>query len=124
MAHTLTIVELICPMLHTISKTLDDFIIISVCIILIQKLFVRDCILVKSGKRKDDKPYVAKVASIWQESGLKIPQSNHLSYLPYFFLFFLAGLMMTVFWYYRTEDVDSVIASQFCEVSMHASFIP
>ena len=72
-----------------------------VCIILIQKLFVRDCILVKSGKRKEDKPYIAKVASIWQESGLRIPQSNHLLYLPYFSLFFLS-------W----TNVDSVLVLQ------------
>ena len=32
-----------------------------------QELWVRDCIIVRSGKRKQDRPYIAKVGSIWKE---------------------------------------------------------
>ena len=28
---------------------------------------MRDCITVKSGKRKQDRPYIAKIGSIWKE---------------------------------------------------------
>ena len=35
-----------------------------------QVVFVRDSIVVRSGRKKIDNPYVAKVASIWQESGI------------------------------------------------------
>ena len=35
----------------------------------LQKVFVRDCILVRSGRKRNDNPYVAKVASFWQETG-------------------------------------------------------
>ena len=36
--------------------------------IALQELWVRDCITVKSGKRKKDKPYIAKIGSIWREN--------------------------------------------------------
>ena len=35
----------------------------------LQEVFVRDCVVVKSGKKKQDKPFLAKIASIWQETG-------------------------------------------------------
>ena len=30
---------------------------------------MRDCVLVRSGTKKSDKPYIAKIASLWKESG-------------------------------------------------------
>ena len=33
----------------------------------LQQLYVRDCIMVRAGKRERDKPYIAKIGSIWKE---------------------------------------------------------
>ena len=34
---------------------------------------MRDCITVKSGKRKQDKPFIAKIGSIWKDdSGMSL----------------------------------------------------
>ena len=35
----------------------------------IQDIFVRDSVVIRSESGKSDKPYVAKIGSIWQESG-------------------------------------------------------
>ncbi|XP_070578888.1 muscle M-line assembly protein unc-89-like [Ptychodera flava] len=48
---------------------------------------VRDCILLKSGPRKIDLPYVAKVASIWED-----PVEGE--------------LMVSLLWYYRPEHIE------------------
>lgn len=39
-------------------------------IMFIQEVHARDCVVIKSGRKKMDKPYIAKVASLWQESGM------------------------------------------------------
>ena len=52
--------------------------------------------LIRSSKKKDENPYVAKISSIWQESG--------------------GMIMMTVFWYYRPEDTTKPVADLFHEV--------
>eukprot|EP00731_Ephydatia_muelleri_P033369 Em0028g44a len=63
-----------------------------------EEIFVRDCILVKGSSAK--KPYIAKVASFWQEKG---------------------GIMMTLFWYYRPEDVQDLGVRDFTEGELLAS---
>lgn len=56
---------------------------------------MRDCVLIRSSK-KNENPYIAKISSIWQESG--------------------GVIMMTVFWYYRPEDTTKPIQDLFHEV--------
>lgn len=50
-----------------------------------EEIFVRDCVTIRSGVKKNDRPYVAKIASIWQEPG--------------------GYLMLKLFWYYRPADI-------------------
>lgn len=35
----------------------------------IQDIYVRDCVVIKSDSGNEEKPYVAKIGSIWQEPG-------------------------------------------------------
>eukprot|EP00794_Sanderia_malayensis_P017559 gene17559-19311_t len=51
---------------------------------------VRDAVLLKSGPRKKDLPFVARVAAIWEEDGE----------------FSSGDMMISVFWYYRPEQTD------------------
>ena len=37
-----------------------------------QEIYVRDCVVIKADTEKQDNPYVAKIGSIWQESGILI----------------------------------------------------
>lgn len=60
-------------------------------------IFVRNCICAKSGMQK---PFVAKIASIWQETG---------------------GVMMTLFWYYRPDEVQCQQGFTFIENELLAS---
>lgn len=52
-----------------------------------EDIFVRDSVVIKSDSGKNDRPYVAKIGSIWQESD--------------------GSLMMMTFWYYRPDDIKS-----------------
>ena len=80
--------------------------------------------MLRSGSRKGDIPFVAKISSLWQESGendasIDNNYYNNFGYHNYFMtllIFTVGGLMMTVFWYYRREDTDTVTLSQFIEV--------
>ncbi|KAB7497594.1 Bromo adjacent homology domain-containing 1 protein, partial [Armadillidium nasatum] len=49
---------------------------------------VRDCVLLRSGPRKTDLPYVAKVAALWED-----PETS--------------DMMMSILWYYRPEHTES-----------------
>ncbi|XP_013415149.1 uncharacterized protein LOC106177050 [Lingula anatina] len=49
---------------------------------------VRDCVLLKSGPRKTDLPYVAKIAAFWE-----MPEDKE--------------MMMSVLWYYRPEHTET-----------------
>ncbi|XP_050710798.1 uncharacterized protein LOC126995362 isoform X2 [Eriocheir sinensis] len=49
---------------------------------------VRDCVLLRSGTRKTDLPYVAKIASLWED-----PETS--------------DMMMSILWYYRPEHTES-----------------
>lgn len=49
---------------------------------------VRDCVLLRSGPRKTDLPFVAKIASLWED-----PETS--------------DMMMSILWYYRPEHTDS-----------------
>lgn len=53
----------VCFVMHacTVSVILYDM--------YIQEIYVRDCVAIKAGSGKDEKPYVAKIGSIWQEPG-------------------------------------------------------
>ena len=46
-------------------------------IVFIQDIFVRDCVVIKSNPDSDEKPYVAKIGSIWQEAGNLYHYYNH-----------------------------------------------
>ncbi|KAF2360426.1 Bromo adjacent (BAH) domain [Trinorchestia longiramus] len=48
---------------------------------------VRDCVLLRSGPRRADLPFVAKVAALWEE-----PETG--------------DMMMSILWYYRPEHTD------------------
>ena len=42
-----------------------------VCMHYIQDIYVRDCVVIKSDIEMEDKPFVAKIGSIWQEPGIE-----------------------------------------------------
>lgn len=48
-------------------ELIEDIMISTMYVCIQQELWVRDCITVKSGKRKQDRPYIAKIGSIWKE---------------------------------------------------------
>ena len=39
------------------------------CIINVQEIFIRDCVVINAGTEKRKNPYIAKIASIWREPG-------------------------------------------------------
>jgi len=51
---------------------------------------VRDSVLLKSGTRKKDPPFVARVSGLWEED--EGPNAGE--------------MMMSVFWYYRPEQTE------------------
>ncbi|PVD32330.1 hypothetical protein C0Q70_07763 [Pomacea canaliculata] len=51
-------------------------------------IFSRDCVLLRSGSRKSDVPYVAKVAAFWEH-----PESGE--------------MMMSLLWYYQPEHTEA-----------------
>jgi len=51
---------------------------------------VRDAVLLKSGPRKKDLPFVARVSAIWEDD------EGHLA----------GDMMISVFWYYRPEQTE------------------
>ena len=48
-----------------------------------QELWVRDCITVRSGKRKKDRPYIAKIGSIWRENSGELRNQQGFQFLLY-----------------------------------------
>lgn len=52
-----------------------------------EQVQVRDCILLASGSRKKDLPYIAKVTALWEN-----PEDGE--------------MMMSLLWYYRPEHVE------------------
>lgn len=81
-------------------------------------IHVRDCVLLKSGPRKTDLPFVAKITALWEspESMLCPILSYDLFLLTLLFLFIniLDEMMMSLLWYYRPEHTP---ASEGCLVS-------
>ncbi|XP_077864662.1 LOW QUALITY PROTEIN: uncharacterized protein LOC102801554 [Saccoglossus kowalevskii] len=63
---------------------------------------VLDCILLKSGPRKIDLPYIAKVAAIWDD-----PEEGE--------------LMVSILWYYRPEHIEGGRKPHHHEVELFAS---
>lgn len=51
------------------------------------KIIPRDCVLLKAGPRKNDLPFVAKIASLWEN-----PDDGE--------------MMMSLLWYYRPEHTE------------------
>lgn len=49
---------------------------------------VRDCVLLRSGPKKTDLPFVAKIAALWED-----PETS--------------DMMMSILWYYRPEHTES-----------------
>ena len=111
----------------------------------LQELCVRDCITVKSGKRKQDRPYIAKIGSIWKENNgefhnrevLKLDESLHnrevfrFKYTFYWEIWHCAmgsscnnhlhqtipgPVNVTLFWYYRPEEAIGISTTDFQEV--------
>lgn len=66
----------------------------------------RDCVLLKAGPRKNDLPFVAKVAALWEspEDGLFKKTCEQV------FVFtadiFTGEMMMSLLWYYRPEHTE------------------
>lgn len=67
----------------------------------------RDCVLLKAGQRKNDLPFVAKIAALWENPDdgntililllkkIKLPHLN------------ISGeMMMSLLWYYRPEHTE------------------
>ena len=42
------------------------------CINNVQEIFVRDCVVINAGTEKRKNAYIAKIASIWRESGKRL----------------------------------------------------
>jgi hypothetical protein len=67
----------------------------------------RDCVLLRAGGKRNELPYVAKVAQLWEnpEDGKEI--SNKWSFRFYKkFSLPLGEMMMSLFWYYRPEHTE------------------
>lgn len=49
------------------------------------KIVIRDCVLLKAGPRKNDLPFVAKIASLWEnpEDGKKYDLQITIFYVMY-----------------------------------------
>lgn len=75
----------------------------------------RDCVLLKSGTRKGDLPYVAKIAALWEnpDDGRYLRFRGKLSLVVSqfainitFILFSLGEMMFSLLWYYRPEHTE------------------
>ncbi|XP_063904967.1 bromodomain-containing protein 4 isoform X4 [Zophobas morio] len=64
---------------------------------------VRDCVLLKAGPRKNDLPFVAKIAYLWEnpEDGSSL---NHDK--TFVTMSFPGEMMMSLLWYYRPEHTE------------------
>ncbi|KAK7600806.1 hypothetical protein V9T40_008247 [Parthenolecanium corni] len=62
----------------------------------------KDCILLRSGSKKTDLPYVAKVAHLWED-----PEDGE--------------MMMSLFWYYRPEHTEHDAKSSESPYELYAS---
>ena len=63
-------------------------------------IYVRDIVLIRPPREGIERPYVAKIASFWVDSekgkkGIQMKEED--------------SMMMTVYWYYRPENVESLI---------------
>ena len=65
-------------------------------------IYVRDIVLIRPPREGVERPYVAKIASFWvdietRHKGIQIKNED--------------SMMMTVYWYYRPENVESLITA-------------
>lgn len=66
----------------------------------------RDCVLLRAGGKRNELPYVAKVAQLWEnpEDGESIESFLSAQILN---CFSVSGeMMMSLFWYYRPEHTE------------------
>ena len=67
-----------------------------------EEVSVKDCILLASGNRKKDLPYIAKVSSLWEN-----PEDGE--------------MMMSLLWFYRPEHTDIGRQEEDCAEEVFAS---
>ncbi|KAI6652605.1 hypothetical protein LOD99_4390 [Oopsacas minuta] len=63
-------------------------------------IYVRDIILIRPPREGIERPYVAKVASFWADT-IELDDVQQKD----------SSMMMTVYWYYRPENVESLITT-------------
>lgn len=69
----------------------------------------RDCVLLKAGPRKNDLPFVAKVAALWEnpDDGKSIKSLLYTyTYFEKWHFIFVGEMMMSLLWYYRPEHTE------------------
>ena len=94
----------------------------------------RDCIVLASGHRKRDLPFIAKVTSLWEnpEDGkifrlslclqyLKCDINNYCLQNNMFYFNILGEMCMSLLWYYRPEHVDTGRKSEDLQDEIFAS---
>lgn len=71
------------------------------------KIVLRDCVLLKAGPRKNDLPFVAKIASLWENSEDGMYRVNVILFICLTCrLLYLGEMMMSLLWYYRPEHTE------------------
>lgn len=68
-----------------------------------------DCVLLRAGGKRNELPYVAKVAQLWEnpEDGESSSFFSSLSIMTDSLVLSLSGeMMMSLFWYYRPEHTE------------------
>ena len=71
-------------------------------------IYVRDIILIRPPREGIERPYVAKVTSFWSDR-LELTESD--TQLKGGLIKDHSTMMMTVYWYYRPENVESLMMS-------------
>ena len=90
-----------------------------------EEVSVKDCILLASGNRKKDLPFIAKVTALWEnpDDGKNINLRPFLFFLQVFlFLQICPGeMMMSLLWFYRPEHTDIGRQAEDCGDEVFAS---
>lgn len=69
---------------------------------------IRDCILLASGNRKKDLPFIAKVTSLWENPNDGESKPDTASQVKNLLTFsvLVGEMMMSLLWYYRPEHLE------------------
>lgn len=81
-----------------------------------------DCVLLRAGSKRNELPYVAKVASLWENPEDGKPLESPITSGNVSWFVSLSGeMMMSLLWYYRPEHTEQGRQPNDCSDEVFAS---